>query len=178
MVMLIGREYTKLSNQFLSQEKEYTAKLKLGITTDTYDCEGKITSISNTIPTHIDLSAFQGNLQQIPPMYSAKKIKGKKLYTLARQGKTVERKPQLIHVQTELIHYAYPFVDIHVSCSKGTYIRSLAHDIGKAHSCGAYLIELKRIRSGLFTLKNCLPAHFLNDPSFDITPFLTYPDAT
>lgn len=165
MVMLIGREYTRLSDQFLHHDKEYVARLRLGITTDTYDCEGQILSTSDHIPETIHLP--QGTISQIPPMYSAKKVNGKRLYKLAREGKTIERKPSWVTVQIDLLSYNYPYLDIHVVCSKGTYIRSLAHDIGLAHDCGAHLTYLERIRSGPFHIDDCLKSI----PN-DITPYL------
>jgi tRNA pseudouridine55 synthase len=91
-------------------------------------------------------------------MFSAKKVKGKKLYELARKGITIERAPNTVNVTISLLSYSYPFASIKVSCSKGTYIRSLAHDIGQALGCGAHLIELQRTRSGPFRLDECIDA--------------------
>lgn len=93
---------------------------------------------------------------QIPPMFSAKKIKGQKLCNLARQGKTIDRPACLVRVKTELLSYQYPFIEVRVSCSKGTYIRSIAHDLGKMLGCGAHLSALKRTRSGNNLLEQCL----------------------
>lgn len=160
MVMLIGRDYTKLSDRFLTQDKEYIATLKLGEATDTYDCDGTVTFESQKIPTLEELkeaiSGFQGEIEQTPPMYSAKKINGKKLYELARKGEEVERKPVSIKVEIELISYDYPLASIRVACSKGTYIRSLAHDIGSTLGCGAHLVQLRRTKSGPFHIEDCL----------------------
>lgn len=171
MVMLIGRSYTRLSDQFLCQDKEYAATLKLGCATDTYDCEGGIIAESNLIPS-LDalkeaIAKFQGEFLQIPPMFSAKKVQGKKLYELARQGKTIERAPCLVRCSITLDNYAYPYVNLHVSCSKGTYIRTLAHDIGTALECGAHLTELRRLRSGQFMLKDCIDGKLLDHPECD-----------
>jgi tRNA pseudouridine55 synthase len=167
MVMLIGKKYTRMSDQFLCEDKEYVATMLLGVETDTYDCEGKVVSTSEFIPSADDLEMaiqkFQGNIQQIPPMFSAKKVKGKKLYELAREGKEIERKPSAVHVKITLLMYEYPIVKIHVSCSKGTYIRSLAHDIGKTMGCMAHLVELHRTRSGQFSIDQCIDGSLLQD---------------
>lgn len=160
MVMLIGRNYTKLSDKLMGQEKEYCGRVHLGVVTDTYDSDGAEVTTNSYTPTLREveeaLSHFQGEIQQIPPMYSAKKINGQKLYDLARKGEVVERKPVTLQVQTDLIAYEYPFIDIRVTCSKGTYIRSIAHDLGDKLGCGAHLSSLTRTRSGIFTLSNCL----------------------
>ena len=168
MVMLIGRNYTRLSDSFLGQDKEYVAEVRLGIATDTYDCEGQSIAESTLIPSLSEIEhallAFQGDIEQIPPMYSAKKIQGKKLYEFARQGKEVERQPVKIQVAIKLLSYAYPFLNIHVKCSKGTYIRSIAHDLGKNLGCGAHLTALKRERSGQFLLSECIDGKLLDSP--------------
>ena len=107
MVMLVGRQYTRLSNSFLCQDKEYIAQIRLGMATDTYDCDGQTITVSNVIPTleevQSGLSYFQGTIEQVPPMFSAKKVGGKKLCDLARQGKEVERNPVLIQLKTTLL---------------------------------------------------------------------------
>lgn len=160
MVMLIGRNYTKLSDSFLECDKEYIARVHLGITTDTYDCEGKIELRSDFMPTleQIEkaLEAFQGEIEQVPPMFSAKKINGQKLYELARKGKTIERKSSLVRLETQKLAYNYPYLDIRVKCSKGTYIRSIAYDLGVKLGCGAHLSFLERTRSGNFLLQDCV----------------------
>lgn len=176
MVMLIGREFTRRSDEFLTSDKEYRATLQLGIATDTYDLEGEITSRGEHIPSLQEieraLASFQGSISQIPPMYSAKKVEGKKLYDLARKGITIERQPVQVQVAIQLIRYEYPMLEIHVTCSKGTYIRSLAHDIGQVLTCGAHLFELTRTRSGRFSLEECIPQEKLKDLSFDYTSYL------
>lgn len=171
MVMLIGKAYTRLSDSFLGQDKVYTAEVRLGITTDTFDCDGKIQKESSLIPTQEEVvqqvEKFQGEIEQIPPMFSAKKVQGKKLYELARQGKSVERKPVTLKVQTEILQYEYPFLHLKISCSKGTYIRSLAHDLGELLGCGAHLTALRRLRSGPFQIHDCLDGKLLNSPECD-----------
>lgn len=172
MVMLIGRSFTRLSDQFLLKDKEYQAELRLGITTDTYDCEGKILSESSYVPTLEEiqhaLKDFQGEISQVPPMFSAKKIGGKKLYDLARKGQEVERAPVKITLETKFIRYEYPYLEIKVSCSKGTYIRSLAYDLGLKLGCGAHLSNLKRTRSGSFCVEDCVDGSLLKDPTVDL----------
>lgn len=176
MVLLIGSSYTRKSDQFLSCDKEYRATLQLGLVTETYDIEGSIVSRSDLIPTRADveraIGAFQGKISQIPPMYSAKKVGGKKLYDLARRGITIERKPVMVDVKIELIRYEYPMLEIQVACSKGTYIRSLAHDLGQFLGCGAHLFELIRTRSGTFRLEECIPQMWLKNLSLDLSPYL------
>lgn len=176
VILLVGREYTRLSDQFLLSDKEYIARLKLGISTDSYDCDGKVIGESPLQPTEEELKAalnqFQGEVEQVPPMFSAKKINGQKLYTLARQGKEIERPPVKIRMETTLLHYAYPYADIKVSCSKGTYIRSIAHDLGQLLGCGAHLTELQRTRSGDFLLEESVDGDKISDPHTDISSLL------
>jgi tRNA pseudouridine55 synthase len=176
MVMLIGKEYTRLSDSFLTQDKEYVAQLRLGITTDSYDCEGQIVAESDNQPTlesiHEAVKHFQGEIEQLPPMFSAKKIDGKRLYTLARQGVTVERAPVKVKLETQIIEYAYPFLTIQVKCTKGTYIRSIANDLGVMLGCGAHLSALERTRSGKFTIQECLDGDQLYIHNTDILPWI------
>lgn len=172
MVMLIGKQYTKMSDQLLCADKEYITTALLGIETDSYDCDGQETARSDYIPS-IDalksaLETFQGEVFQIPPMFSAKKKNGKKLYELARQGITIDRAPVPVTIYTELIRYDYPYVELRVSCSKGTYIRSIAHDLGQLLGCGAHLSDLRRIRSGSFHIDNCLDGSQLFTPGYNI----------
>ena len=180
VVMLVGRNYTRLSDQFLCQDKEYTAEIHFGETTDTYDCDGQVIRRSEIIPSKEELEniikRFQGEVDQTPPMYSAKKVNGKKLYELARQGTTIERKSIKVKMETLLIDYNYPFATIHVTCSKGTYIRSIANDIGDLLGCGAHLSQLKRIRSGCYHLDECVDGSLLNSPDVDIVARLKVVD--
>jgi tRNA pseudouridine55 synthase len=171
MVMLVGRNFTRLSDQFLSQSKAYWAEVHLGIATDTYDCDGTVTEQSERVPTLAEiqqaLKQFEGEILQVPPMYSAKKQNGKKLYELARQGKTVERLPVKVEVTITLENYQYPYLSFSVSCSKGTYIRSIAHDLGKVLGVGAHLSQLRRTRSGDFHIQNCLDVNQLKSLSLE-----------
>ncbi len=176
MVMLIGKNYTRLSNQFLSADKRYRATLTLGQTTDTYDIDGKVQSESSLIPSLADvekaLLSFQGTCSQIPPMFSAKKIQGQKLCDLARKGISIERAPIEVQLSTHLISYVYPHLELDVSCSKGTYIRTLAYDLGSMLGCGAHLSSLCRTRSGSLLLSDCIDQQAILDPNFDLSPFL------
>lgn len=167
MVMLVGKNFTRLSQSYLCQDKEYECKMLLGISTDSYDCDGKTTATSDYIPTLLEiekaLASFQGTLQQIPPMFSAKKIDGQKLCDLARRGIEVERKPISVTMKTTLLDYTYPYLSLNVSCSKGTYVRSIAHDLGNLLGCGAHLSELRRLRSGSFHVKDSINGALLYD---------------
>lgn len=161
MVMLIGKAFTTRSNEFLQSDKEYQATLHLGVSTDTYDLEGQVIKQSDLVPTLEEIQnkllSFQGEVDQTPPMFSAKKIDGKKLYELARKGIEIERKSVRVQMKVELVRYNYPELEIRVCCSKGTYIRSIAHDLGTALGCGAHLTQLVRLRSGPFKLEQCIP---------------------
>lgn len=176
MVILVGRSYTRLSDKLLLQDKEYLANVSLGVSTDTYDCDGKVVARSKKVPSleevQMALTKFQGEIEQIPPMYSAKKIGGKKLYELARSGITIERTPAKVQLTTELLSYSYPNLNLRVSCSKGTYIRSIAHELGQLLGCGAHLSRLNRTRSGIFCLDACIEGTLLSSPGFDVTPHL------
>lgn len=176
MVVLIGKKYTKLASHFINQTKEYVGTIRLGIETDTYDVDGKILSQSSKIPSldaiRSSLQSFQGTIMQTPPMFSAKKVRGKKLYHLARKGIHIERRPVSVEMRTTLISYHYPFIEIHVHCSKGTYIRSIAHDLGQMLGCGAHLCALKRTKSGSFSLEDCCDGARLNDSAYNWKSYL------
>ena len=176
MVLLIGKRFTQLSNRFLNQDKEYLATLHLGIATDTYDIEGQMISKSPLIPTLAEIEEtllkFQGSILQTPPMFSAKKVDGKKLYELARKGITIERLAVPVTLHIELIHYSYPHLTLKVQCSKGTYIRSLAYDIGIELGCGAHLNALTRTRSGTLSLNACCDGARLMESGYDWMQFL------
>jgi tRNA pseudouridine55 synthase len=173
MVMLVGKEFTRKSEEFLSSDKEYLATLCIGIETDTYDAEGKVLRQSDTVPSLLEvenaLSKFQGTLLQIPPMFSAKKQQGQKLYELARKGISVPRPPVSVHLQIEWLSYEYPMLKVRVRCSKGTYIRSLAHDLGQELGTGAHLAALCRTKSGSFRLEDATAEGSLSLPLQFIT---------
>lgn len=176
MVMLIGRTYTRLSDTFLTCDKEYLATLHLGIATDSFDCTGEITATSPHCPTQSEvnraIALFQGEIEQLPPMFSAKKVGGRKLYELARKGECIERSPIRVRTQIEILSFCYPEIVVRVACSKGTYIRTLGHDIGQALGCGAHLTQLRRLRSGEFSIEGSLNGEQLTRPLFDVAPYL------
>lgn len=162
LVVLVGRSATKQQAIFMAGEKEYEAGIRLGATSDTDDAEGVIEQTGSALtPTREEvekaLLAFGGEIEQIPPAYSAIKLKGKKAYELAREGKQPELKPRRITIlELQLLAYTYPDLRLRIICSKGTYIRSLARDIGKLLGCGAYLTSLLRTRSGSFSLDDAI----------------------
>jgi len=175
LIVGIGREATRELDKFLKQDKEYIAALHLGATSDTYDLTGKIKKVDSTTPINKDiedaLKKFKGEQEQVPPMYSAKKVGGKKLYELARKGEEIKREPSKIVIhEIELLNFDYPSVEIRVACSSGTYIRSLAHDIGKVLSTGAYLEKLKRTKIGEHELNNAVDLNKINKDNW--TEFL------
>ncbi len=158
--VLIGRG-AKAAEYLLSENKGYTAKIQLGITTDTEDITGNILTKCDTLPTKNAffeaISHFEGEITQIPPMYSALKIDGKKLVDLAREGKTVERQGRKItiySIKADCVNEKDGVYTLDVDCSKGTYIRTLCGDIGAYLGCGAVMSELNRTKSGSFTLNN------------------------
>jgi tRNA pseudouridine55 synthase len=165
LVLLIGRA-TKLSSRFINDDKEYAATMRLGERTDSGDAEGGIISRSGyDLPeerVREAVHAFKGVIEQVPPMVSAKKVRGKKLYEMARRGITVRREPVKVEIrEIEVIGIRLPDVEFRVTCSKGTYIRQLADDIGQELGCGAHLTALRRLRSGDFTLEKAVPAERL-----------------
>lgn len=146
---------TKIVDYIMNNNKTYKTVLKLGVETDTYDREGVVVKESNTIPDKENISkvikSFIGEIDQIPPMYSALKVNGKKLYELARQGIEIERKPRKITINNISIEeIKYPYITFTVNCSKGTYIRSLCHDIGLKLGTFGTMWELERLSSGNF----------------------------
>ena len=160
LVLLLGKA-TKLSQKYSSQEKEYEATMKLGERTDSGDSEGNIISSGNVTSSEEEIKgvidSFIGETEQVPPMVSAKQVGGKRLYKLARKGIVVEREPQKIYIKDiKVKKIDLPFVVFTVTCSKGTYIRQLADDVGEKLSSGAHLTELCRLRSGDFSLEDAV----------------------
>ncbi|MEI6863212.1 MAG: tRNA pseudouridine(55) synthase TruB, partial [Candidatus Omnitrophota bacterium] len=161
LVILTGK-CTKESGRFSDDDKEYEGELTLGATSDTEDAEGVITdsgSSTNIDPIRIKevFDCFLGSIEQVPSAYSAVKHKGKKLYELARKGIRVEIAPRKITIsRLDITEISIPKVKFCVTCSKGTYIRKLAADIGQRLGCGAYLSALRRTRSGKFTIDQAI----------------------
>ncbi len=154
--VFIGRA-TRAAEFLESAEKEYVAGLRLGVVTDTQDTSGTVLETNSACVTRAQLEAalrqFLGPIEQIPPMYSAIKINGQKLYELARRGQEVARRPRSITIHAlELLEGEGADWTIRVRCSKGTYVRTLCHDLGRALGCGGCMSSLRRTRAGSFTL--------------------------
>lgn len=160
LVVAIDREYTKQIDQVVEAEKEYLAEIKLGENSETDDQEGEktICNVEN-VPTKLEiekvLKQFIGKIKQTPPAYSAIKIKGQEAYKRVRKGEDVKMKEREVEIKKiDLLSYNYPILKINITCGKGTYIRSLARDIGEVLKTGGFLFSLKRTRVGQFELKN------------------------
>lgn len=160
---------TRIIPFLVDAAKIYRAEVELGIATTTYDAEGEVTGrIDPSFVTREQvervLSSFLGSILQIPPMYSAVKHQGRRLYDFARAGIEVERNKRKAHIfRLQLLRWQPPFFTIEIECGKGTYIRSLAHDTGQALGCGACLRNLVRLRSGMFDISDSLTTHQLED---------------
>ena len=159
LIVGCGREATKKLDEFKNLKKTYLATIKLGAVSDTQDLTGTITVCHferrppEAAEVEKSLSLFLGKQLQMPPMFSAKKINGHRLYDLARQGKTVERQPSAIEIYNlKILDYTWPLLKIEVECSAGTYIRTLAHDIGAKLCVGAYCEALERTKIGDYKL--------------------------
>lgn len=179
--VLIGRS-AKAAEYLLSENKKYVAEIKLGITTDTEDITGNILTKADALPTQNEFfdacKHFEGEIMQVPPMYSALKVDGKKLVDLARQGIEIERQARKITVfsiEPEVINEAAGIYKMTVACSKGTYIRTLCADIGAYLGCGAAMQELMRVESGDFKLVNAYTIDELEKMSYEERASLLLP---
>lgn len=187
--VFVGRA-TRGVEFFEHAEKTYEATIRLGLSTDTEDITG---TVIQTLPVSVSkaeflavLSQFRGKIQQIPPMYSALKVNGQKLYDLARKGKEVERKPREITIfQLECLEFSGETARLRVRCSKGTYIRTLCKDIGQALGCGGCMEALRRISAGEYTISEAVPLQTLlesDTPEVYLRPvdsmFRQYPAVT
>lgn len=154
---------TRVTEFLMGHSKAYRAEIRLGVTTDTYDAAGQVTGerdISDIDSEKLEaaIMSFRGVIEQTPPSYSAVKHRGKPLYEFARKGIEVERKSRPVTVHSiEILDWQLPVVTVDVVCSKGTYIRSLAHDLGQVLGCGAHLKSLIRTRYGIFDIANSIP---------------------
>ncbi|MBE0685992.1 MAG: tRNA pseudouridine(55) synthase TruB [Anaerolineaceae bacterium] len=167
LVVLVGPA-VRLSEYVSASDKRYQAVIQLGTTTDTYDADGRVLST-----TSVDISekqfddvlqSFVGQIEQVPPPYSSVKVKGRHAYDMARNGEEVDLEPRTINVYNlDLLEWAPPEAVIDVYCSSGTYVRSLAHDLGEKLGCGAHLIGLRRTKSGRFTLRDAVPLRKLRE---------------
>jgi len=161
LIIVLGRG-TKLSEKLMSSDKVYEGTMKFGEATDSYDADGALVASLPVPPTTVEelnelARAFVGDQMQMPPMVSAIKKDGVPLYKLARKGVEVERQPRLIHIYNyRFSDYQEPFGWFRVSCTKGTYVRSLAHELGQKLGCGAHLATLRRTVSGKFDVADAI----------------------
>lgn len=169
LIICAGRPATRLISQFMDGNKRYEAVLRLGIETATQDLEGEVVA-QHAVGAFTReelaqcLAGFMGEQLQIPPQYSALKHKGKPLYHYARRGITIEKAPRPVTIfRLELLDAGPDTLHILVDCSKGTYIRTLAADIGHALGCGAHLVALRRLQSGPFTVDNAVDGSLLQE---------------
>lgn len=168
LILCAGRPATRLISQFMDGEKEYLATLRLGVETETLDTEGAVTArypVGEISSRQVEecLQGFRGRQMQVPPAYSALKHKGKPLYYYARKGIVISKDPREVNISTlertdgsKTLRGEEAELCIRVVCSKGTYIRTLAADIGRFLGCGAHLVQLRRTRSGCFTVDESL----------------------
>lgn len=160
---------TRIVEFLLESSKVYRAQIELGIATDTHDAIGNITGRGDSSTVKLEqiehaLCSFRGLIQQVPPMFSALKYKGKRLYHLAREGITVNRESRAATIhRLELLDFNTPFITLEIECSRGTYIRSLAHDLGELLGCGAHLKELVRLSYGPFDIESAVSPSQLED---------------
>jgi len=161
LIILLGRG-TKFSEKLMTDDKVYAGWLKLGETTDSYDADGEVTASAPVPPLDLEklnaaAEGFTGDQMQTPPMVSAVKKGGVPLYKLARKGIEVEREPRLVHIYNfRFTGYEEPYAAFRAACTKGTYVRSLAHDFGQKLGCGAHLATLRRVASGRFDVADAI----------------------
>jgi tRNA pseudouridine55 synthase len=183
LIIVLGRG-TKLSERLMSDDKVYEGYIKFGETTDSYDADGDLVASLPVPPLTLEelnqaADEFIGDQMQIPPMVSAIKKDGVPLYKLARKGVEVEREPRLIHIYNfRFKAYEEPFASFRLACTKGTYVRSVAHDLGQKLGCGAHLASLRRVVSGKFDVADATPFEDLfklNPRELEslVIPFLT-----
>jgi len=175
LVVLLGPA-VRLSEFISASDKRYQAIIRLGASTDTFDADGKFTR-KTEVPVDVTETQFEealmkfiGHIQQTPPPYSAVKVQGRKAYEMAREGEEVDLAPRTIDVyHLEVLEWAPPEVVIDVHCSSGTYVRSLANDLGDMLGCGGYLVGLRRTKSGRFSLRDATPLRKLQEAFRDGT---------
>ena len=168
LVVLVGKA-TSVSQYLISLDKEYTGTIKLGVTTNSQDADGEVLVTRTVSPSLTEtevlaaIKTMLGDQYQMPPMFSAIKIDGVPLYKLARKGEEIVREPRFIRVASwELTRFAPPELDFRVRCTKGTYVRTLAHDLGEKLGCGAHLTALRRTGTDKLTLERALTIDQIN----------------
>lgn len=182
LIVLLGRG-TKLSEKLMADDKVYSGTMKFGETTNSYDADGELVASLPVPPMTLEdlntaADSFLGDQMQIPPMVSAVKMDGVPLYKLARKGVEVERKPRLIHIYSfRFTNYTEPFGQFRIACTKGTYVRTIAHDLGQKLGCGAHLVTLRRTVSGKFDVADAIEYEELfklsaNELQKRVIPFL------
>jgi tRNA pseudouridine55 synthase len=185
LLLTLGRG-TKIQDLLMSEDKEYSGTMMLGVTTSTQDKEGEVTE-QREVPAfdekviRVAFEKFRGDFYQTPPMVSAIKHAGVPLYKLARQGKTIEREPRLVHIYRYSIdRITLPKIDFTVVCSKGFYVRTYAHDIGVELGCGAHLYSLRRVKSGRFDVANAISVEQIknNEPTEIVARVLSLPQVS
>lgn len=183
LIIVLGKA-TKLSERLMSSDKVYEGVVKFGETTESYDADGELVASLPVPPITLDqlnewASSFVGDQMQTPPMVSAIKKDGVPLYKLARKGIEVERKPRFIHIYNfRFQEYNEPYGRFRVACTKGTYVRTLAHEMGEKAGCGAHLASLRRVASGKFDVSAAMPLKDLlalepRELEKRVIPFLT-----
>lgn len=162
LLLCLGRA-TRVVSYLTDAEKEYRFRIRLGVSTDTYDAEGQVVARSDAIPADIETvrraaAQFEGEIDQVPPMFSALKVRGRKLYDLARRGEVVERTARRVCIRLiEVERLCGADLDLRVICSKGTYVRSLSDDLGRVLGCGGHVTALRRTRVGEVRVEDCEP---------------------
>lgn len=177
--VLLGRS-VKACDYIMSQDKRYTAEMKLGLETDTEDVTGEVLSTCEVIPDEETVvsvvKTFVGEIEQVPPMYSAIKVDGRKLVDIAREGGEVERRPRPVTIHSiDVCKISHDTYSLDVSCSKGTYIRTLCSDIGKALGCGAAMSALRRTQTGVFSLEDAWTIEQLETMTLEEREALLHP---
>jgi tRNA pseudouridine55 synthase len=183
LIIVLGKA-TKLSERLMSDDKVYEGTIKLGESTDSFDSDGELVASLPVPPINLDelnrlAAEFVGDVMQMPPMVSAVKKDGVPLYKLARKGVEVKREPRLIHIYSfKFSSYEEPLARFSLACTKGTYVRSIAHELGQKVGCGAHLSQLSRVKSGKFDVSQAIPLDKLMSSSLSelechVIPFLT-----
>jgi tRNA pseudouridine55 synthase len=183
LIIVLGRA-TKLSERLMSDDKVYEGTIKFGESTDSFDSDGELVASLPVPPVTLDelnklAAEFVGDQMQTPPMVSAVKKDGVPLYKLARKGVEVQREPRLIHIYSFTFStYEEPMARFRLACTKGTYVRSIAHELGQKIGCGAHLVQLSRTKSGKFDVSEAIPlekilATTMSDLERHVIPFLT-----